>query len=434
MDIYYHLLTAWGFLQAGGYSGWDFWEYAPLGRPHIYPPFFHLILAGLIKLGISKVILAKLFEVLLPPIFLVVLWRFLRKNYNTRLAFFVLLFCGSSYSFYLSLLNHLPATIALILGILAYGQFLKNNYLRSLLFLVLSFYTHIGIAWFLLFALLFWGCFEGKYRITSWALFLGTLLLSSPFLGKQLITLKSISRAGFILSERYLSQIKPLDCLLAISALVLIIKNKKYYLFLSLFLASLIFLLYPYRFFSAEGYFPLLLLAAVFLENLSEKIKSRYLLIPLASLILVVSPTLSLERPKGQGNIALRLDFFDSAFLGMLLARIENPRYPNTWYANEYITAAVLVKNNSQESDIVYSTLNIPGMAIASIAGRATANALLPEIRPAKDLDPFSVSKIIIFAQDDPRETINRLVTTHRLLKIGENKMFVVYRNPTCPY
>ncbi len=24
MDIYYHLQVAWGFIQAGGYSSWDF--------------------------------------------------------------------------------------------------------------------------------------------------------------------------------------------------------------------------------------------------------------------------------------------------------------------------------------------------------------------------------------------------------------------------
>ena len=60
MDIYYHLLTAWGFIQSGGYSGWDFWEYAPVGRMHIYPPVFHIVLAFLIKLGMNKIILAKI--------------------------------------------------------------------------------------------------------------------------------------------------------------------------------------------------------------------------------------------------------------------------------------------------------------------------------------------------------------------------------------
>src|SRR3990167_1371545 len=66
MDIYYHLLTAWGFIQAGGYSGWDFWQYAPAGRIHIYPPLLHIVLAFFIKSGISKIILVKFLETAAP--------------------------------------------------------------------------------------------------------------------------------------------------------------------------------------------------------------------------------------------------------------------------------------------------------------------------------------------------------------------------------
>ena len=59
IDMYYHLQTAWGFIQAGGYSNWDFWEYAPFGRPHIYPPLFHILLALFMKLGFGVIFLAK---------------------------------------------------------------------------------------------------------------------------------------------------------------------------------------------------------------------------------------------------------------------------------------------------------------------------------------------------------------------------------------
>src|SRR3989338_2092984 len=76
MDIYYHFLTAWGFNQANGYSGWDFWQYAPVGRTHIYPPFFHIILAFIMKAGISMTVLAKLCETVVPVIFIITLWLF----------------------------------------------------------------------------------------------------------------------------------------------------------------------------------------------------------------------------------------------------------------------------------------------------------------------------------------------------------------------
>ena len=74
IDIYYHLLTAWGFIKAGGYTTWDFWQYAPIGRPNIYPPLFHIILAMFMKAGIGKIFLARLFSVALPALFLFTLW------------------------------------------------------------------------------------------------------------------------------------------------------------------------------------------------------------------------------------------------------------------------------------------------------------------------------------------------------------------------
>ncbi len=163
IDIYYHLLTAWGFIQAGGYTGWDFWQFAPAGRPHIYPPLFHLALAGFIKAGISPVILAKLCESLIPVAFLVTLWKFIKNNYGDELAFFVALVFLSSFSFYMSLINHIPATISLILGILSLGQLFKQKLLRASILLALCFYTHIGISWFFAVTFVSWGILSKEF-------------------------------------------------------------------------------------------------------------------------------------------------------------------------------------------------------------------------------------------------------------------------------
>lgn len=163
MDIFYHLLTAWGFIQAGGYSGWDFWQYAPFGRLHIYPPLFHIILALFIKLGINKIILAKFLEAVTPIIFLIVLWNFIRKNYNQRLAFFVMLMVSSSFSFYLSLINNIPATLSIIFGILSFERLFKGQTLRATILLTLCFYTHIGISWLFALGVLLYGLFNREY-------------------------------------------------------------------------------------------------------------------------------------------------------------------------------------------------------------------------------------------------------------------------------
>ena len=431
MDIYYHILTAWGFIKAGGYTGWDFWQYAPLGRIHIYPPVFHLILTLPMKLGASPVILAKFFEGVMPVAFLVVLWDFAKKNYNDCLAFFVTLMFSSSFSFYLSLLNHLPATLAFIFGLLAFTQLFQRNFLRSLILLTLCFYTHIGISWFFALSFLFYGLFNREQRKICFGLFILALVLSIPILFKQLTSLRVISSLGLSLNERYLCQIKIVDYVLAFLGLILAFKKDiKYRLFPSFFLASLIFLVYPYRFFSAEGYLAVIALSALFLYALYQdcKIKAvylKYILISVTLFILFFSPTVSMYKPIGKGKLSYKIIFFDSALMGMLFARGQT-----MWFPDEYISAANLIKDNSESEDIVYSNFNVAGMILASISGRSTANGLLPEIKPSRKFDPFAVSKIIVFAQDEDHSLINRIASGYHLIGIGENKLFILYKNP----
>jgi len=257
MDIYYHLLTAQGFIQAGGYSGWDFWQYAPMGRPHIYPPFFHLALAGFMQAGVSPVILAKLCEALLPVVFLVTLWKFIKNHYGPQLAFFSVLLFFASFSFYLSLLNHIPATLALIFGILSLNQLFKKRLLRSAILLTLVFYTHIGISLFFGLTFLLYGWLNNEFRKKAGGVLLAALIFSLPIIIKELSVLRFMHTFGFSLHERYLCQVKIVESVLGLIGLFQALKRgKEYRLFAGMFLASLIFIIYPYRFLSGEGYYP----------------------------------------------------------------------------------------------------------------------------------------------------------------------------------
>ncbi|HOP09099.1 MAG TPA: hypothetical protein PLC12_02665, partial [Candidatus Methanofastidiosa archaeon] len=45
IDLWYHLAIARKILELGTIPLWDFWEFAPAGRPHLYPPLSHLLIA-----------------------------------------------------------------------------------------------------------------------------------------------------------------------------------------------------------------------------------------------------------------------------------------------------------------------------------------------------------------------------------------------------
>ena len=53
IDTYYHMAVIEGFSQAGGITTRAFWEMAPGGRVHIYPPSLHVIGYFFYLLGVS---------------------------------------------------------------------------------------------------------------------------------------------------------------------------------------------------------------------------------------------------------------------------------------------------------------------------------------------------------------------------------------------
>ena len=446
MDIFYHILTAWGFIQAGGYSGWDFWQYAPVGRTHIYPPFFHIVLAFLINSGIDKIILIKLFETATPIILLVTLWYFVKKNYSSRLAFFSLLMLSSSSSFYGALLNYLPATMSMIFGFLAFNELFKGHWLRPALLLALCFYTHIGMSWFFALSVILYGLFDKRLARQSFYILICALALSAPVIYKQLTGLKYISITG-ISNEKYFCEFKPVDYLLAcFYFLVLKKKDKRHRLFLAFLLASLIFLPYPYRFINAQGYLPIIFLSAATLDYLcsprpcaqgrGEKFwnKGVFLkLVPFFSVgyVLLFSPTVIMEKDiLKSSKPKYRVAIADSALANLLLSE-RNQRISSSlvWFPDEYMSLAQVIKQNSDEGDIIYSTLYLAGITVSSMSERPTANGLFPEIAPSEKFDPILAAKIIIVPQDEDMERFNVTVRKYHLKKIGENKLFIVYKN-----
>ena len=432
MDIYYHLLTAWGFNQAGGYSGWDFWQYAPLGRAHIYPPFFHIILALPMKLGISVTILAKFCETIAPIVFLLTLWFFIRNNFGKRISFFVILVFSSSFHFYMSLMNHLPATLGLIFGILCIGLLLQRSLLRSAILLTLCFYTHIGVSWFFATAIFIYGLLDKKFTRMALKVIILSFIFSSPVLYKEIYGFRFISALGFEMKEANTYQINVLNYVLAFAGLILILfKEKKYRIFAGTFLASLIFLIYPYRFFSAEGYLPVILLVGFFLDYIYGKLQDSqyisYVFITAVLFMSLLSPSIARYTLDAGAKGGYKIIFFDSAFLGMLFGKGES-----IWFPKDYLPASRIIKDNSGPDDIVYSPFNLVGVILSAISGRATANALFPEISPPVTGDPYVSSKVIIFNRLDDNSLTGDITNKYGLKKIGETKTFILYINSRC--
>ena len=436
MDIYYHLQSAWGFIQAGGYSTWDFWEYAPFGRPHIYPPLFQILLALLMKAGVSVVLLAKLFEGASPVVFLIILWDFIRKNYGEELGLFVTVAFCSSFAFFTFLSNHIPASLALILGFLALGELFKKRVLRAVILLALCFYTHISVPWFFVLSCAVFAAMNKDSRKDTLRVIFYSLLLALPILAFELKNLPFIKMVGNDFPVKFHLQVKVLDYILAGFGLFLAAKMApRYRLFISLFLAGFIFLSYPFRFLSAEGYLPVILLFALAMQWIWQWLKvrmfkaKRMVMGALILFILFVSPALILDKPAGSKRVSYKMEWMDSALSGILLGKGNS-----IWFPRMYLPAADIIKENSTKDDIIYSGINFSGVVLGALAQRATSNAIFPEVPPSVRVNPLSVANIILLPKDLNEEFIKSISLKYKLAKVGESEHFSVFRNPTTAY
>jgi len=436
MDIYYHLQSAWGFIQAGGYSSWDFWEYAPFGRPNIYPPLFHILLALLMKAGASAVLLAKLLEGASPVVFLAILWNFIRKNYGEQLGFFVTVAFCSSFAFFTFLSNHIPASLALALGFLALGELFKKRVLRAVILLTLCFYAHTSVPWFFLLSCVIYGAMDKDLRKDTFRVILYSFLLSVPILYFEFLNLPFIKSVGNDFPVRFHLQVKVFDYILAGFGLFLAAKAApRFRLFISLFLAGFLFLSYPYRFLSAEGYVPVILLAAVAMQGAWEVFKTRTFKVKriiagiLIFFILFISPTLILDKPAGSSRINYKIEWMDSALSGILLGKGIS-----IWFPGMYLAAVDIVKKNSAKDDIIYSGINFSGVVLGALAQRATSNALFPEVAPVVQVDPLSVANIVLLPKDLDEQAIKDISLKYKLTQAGESEHFSVFRNPLSAY
>ena len=154
LDIYYHLLTAAGFNEAGGWVYRCFWEYAPIGRPQLYPPLLHIIILLLVKLGITIMIIGKLIQCIMYPLVLFTIWYVVRELFDKRQAFFSLIMIFSIYPFYLTTVIASAASLSFIVCFFSLLFFERKKIVPSSLLLALGLYATVTPHGFL------WGIFS----------------------------------------------------------------------------------------------------------------------------------------------------------------------------------------------------------------------------------------------------------------------------------
>jgi hypothetical protein len=164
-DGYYHIMVARRILEDRALPLWDWWEFAPLGRPHLYPPLFHILLALLsLPFGGDVIDGFRLMTVLLFPGVLFAEWYFVKRLFGSRRALFALLLTGWDPMFALMALMGLPSVLAGALAVVALARFYERRFVSSGVLLFLSLAMHPGIGPFAAAGMVLFALWDGRYR------------------------------------------------------------------------------------------------------------------------------------------------------------------------------------------------------------------------------------------------------------------------------
>jgi len=439
LDIYYHLLIADGINRSGGFVTSDFLQYASVGRPHLYPPLFHFIILAFIKAGLGPLFIARLLDVLIFPLFLVVIWYFMRTLFYDRVAYFAVLLGSSMYSFYLATSNFMPATFAVIFGLFSILAEEKNRIVSSSLLLSLAFYTHAQIPWVFVVAFLIYGLLNrDRLRTCIIILALG-ITLALPII--LYILQNRFYYVKQVIFENFVIEINIFVILFLLAIPTVIKEKKRYFILLALALSVIPFIpLYPYRYISGQGLMGFILLAAVSIDNIYQVIRNFFmsrrnyqteLIFSIAFIVILMflSPSVCFKKMENP-----RFVIFDSTYLNLISSSKDQFRTNNYSVASSKFISELVkdIQESSDNDDIIFSNIDFMDTMLGALSNRACSRGMLNEVGPYKKIDPLASSKLVVwfkYYRSDFDKQLAELVAQNKLLKIKETEIAVIFKN-----
>ena len=429
LDSYYHLAVIRGFQQAGGPVLHAFWEAAPAGRPHLYPPLFHLIFLNGSRMGIPPIQLARLWSWISFPLLLAAAGLVLSRITTLRLACLGLIALATPYSFFLGSINYVPATLALVTGLAMILALYRKRWFAGGLFLAAAFWLHAGLPWLFALSILLFSLVDPERRKSCWLILLVGFIAASPWL-IHLARHSSMIHPQPRGEDRMLEAPVPLLAL-GLWGLVIAWRRKGIYrLFAVMAIGFLPMALagYRFRFLATQGLFPWLLLAAVALDWIVEKIRKPWAVVPLLAGLLLVSPSLHFSA----GQTALSWgDTTLSGLSGLVPPRPRgtgNPIY-NEKFMGELIEA---VRSHTEPEELICSNMNYLAGMMTAFTGRATTNQMLRETadRPLREQIPQA--RLIIWLKDlsgQRSREMEQAVVEHHLRPLAETEIAYLFLN-----
>lgn len=162
-DTWYHLAIAQKTVDAGAVPLWDWWEFAPYGRPNLYPPLLHIILAGLASVLGSVDAAGSLLAATFLPLGLLTGWYCARKLLGPAPALLTVLLMLTDLTHLIVMQAYIAACLTNILMPLLLVAVIERRAWRAIGLMTLIYYSHLGFPHVVALGLVIFGIAERSY-------------------------------------------------------------------------------------------------------------------------------------------------------------------------------------------------------------------------------------------------------------------------------
>ena len=150
IDTPFHLLMGKMFADKGQICFWDSYEFAPMGRPNLYPPLLHILIWFLHALThFSYLVVGKIIVIAQSIAGLCILWIFSKKFFDEKIAFFTIVFFCSNTEAWWWQTSVAPAVLITVLFLPFIYAYYKKRIIISTILLTAFFYLHYGLSFVL---------------------------------------------------------------------------------------------------------------------------------------------------------------------------------------------------------------------------------------------------------------------------------------------
>jgi hypothetical protein len=161
LDTPYHLLMGKMFSDYDTVMLWDYYEYAPTGRPHLYPPLEHILLWWMHDItGADWWNIGRFISLIQYPLPLFTVWFFSRKLFNPVTALASLVFLSISQEFWFWQVSVAPTALILSLFPLYLYCFYRKKVFTSIILLSSFLYLHLGLPYVIIFSTFIFSLFS----------------------------------------------------------------------------------------------------------------------------------------------------------------------------------------------------------------------------------------------------------------------------------